>query len=50
MNPACIKSLAMPRSLNKMVTYDVLFDDCGEISVETEEMMGMLKDSMYFPE
>lgn len=44
------KVIGYAKKLNKMVTYDVLFDDCGEISVETEEMMGMLKDSMYFPE
>ena len=32
------------------ITIDVLFEDCKDpISVEAKEMMGMLKDSLYYP-
>jgi len=37
------------RKRDKTVTYNVLFDDCGEVPVEANEMMEMLKDSLYFP-
>ncbi|KAF8271077.1 hypothetical protein EI94DRAFT_1721285 [Lactarius quietus] len=39
------------RERDKTVTYDVLFDDCGDsIPVTEKEMMGMLEDSVYFPD
>jgi hypothetical protein len=32
------------------VEYDIVFEDCGDpIRVDAEEMMGMLKDSLYEP-
>jgi hypothetical protein len=35
---------------DKTVTYDVLFDDCEDpVLVTAKEMMGMLEDSLYFP-
>ncbi|KAF8273180.1 hypothetical protein EI94DRAFT_1826456 [Lactarius quietus] len=38
------------RKRDKTVTYDVLFDDCEDpVSVTAKEMMGMLEDSLYFP-
>ena len=39
------------RKRGRTVTYDVLFEDCGEdpIPVDAKDMMGMLEDSLYFP-
>ena len=36
------------RARDKSVQYDVLFDDCDDpLQVGAEEMMGMLKNSLY---
>ena len=37
------------RTLNRGVKYDVIFDDCDDpISVEEEEMAGMIENSLYY--
>ncbi|KAI9453424.1 hypothetical protein BJY52DRAFT_1289528 [Lactarius psammicola] len=44
------KVIGYSKKWDKMVTYDVLFDDCEDpIMVNEKEMMGMLGDSLYFP-
>ena len=42
--------LGYSRKRDKTVIYDVLFDDCRDpIPVGEKEIMGMLKNSLYFP-
>jgi hypothetical protein len=50
--PGMYEVIGYSRKRDRTVTYDVLFDDCEDpmmIPVEAEGMMGMLKDSFYFP-
>ena len=50
-NASCMyEVIGYTRKRDKMITFDVLFDDCEDpIPVEVKEMVGMLKDSLYFP-